>query len=356
MPRPETKRGSTTFSRLVRERLTCGTSLTVSILVLSVVAGVSCDRLDETSSEAHQTISIALVGPGLGDSSWPVLSAAAEWFDGNEKDISVEAMAPDSGSALAQRAMLEQLRDDPRYDVVCVLPYDPTALPSVLREIVRYGKTVITIGHDVPNSSRYGYCGPSEFEIGRSAARACATLLEGRAKTIMLLHAGRDRDAEGKRLIGFEEEMKSFHDLRVLKGIDCGGKALDALHLVRKETRKYPRTGCWVFLDDWAFDTLPVGDRLLPLGNGIILCHTSSRYFRLVENGQILALITYDLREAIDGSLFLAAQAAEDMSSTADSSAARNVSVPCEIVTARNMEAHRAKWIAWTRPDYRERP
>lgn len=350
MPSPEMKPGCPDSS--LSSRLTIGTILIVPILILLVIVGASCDRLGETVSKKRPTISIALVGPGLDDSSWPVLAAAAEWFSGNEKDIIVEAMAPEAGSALAQRAMLEQLRDGRRYDVICVLPYDPMALSAVLRDVVRYGKTVITIGRDVPNSSRYGYCGPSEFEMGRTASRACATLLEGRPKTILLLQAGRERDAEGKRLTGFEEQMKQFPDLRVLKEIDCNGNALDALHLVRKETRKYPRTGCWVFLDDWAFDALPAGDNLLPLGNGIILCHTSSRYFRLIDNGQILALITYNLREAIDASLFLAAQAADDRGSDA----ARNVSIPCDIITARNVEAHRAEWIAWSRPDYRARP
>ncbi len=335
-----------------RNRKSLGRSILLLLLgSMTVLAMEACDRpAEDRTNPSH--VSIALVGPGLDDSSWPVLMASAEWFSRIEKDIEVEALAPERASALAQRAMLEQLQEDRRHDVICVMPYDPAAIAAVLRNTVRKGKSVITIGRDVPNSSRYGYCGPSEFEIGRSAARACSQMLEGRPKTILLLHAGRDRGAWSRRLTGFEEEIRSYPDLHVLKALDCGGNSLDALHLVRKETRKYPRTGCWVFLDDWAFDALPAGERMLPLGNGIVLCHTSSEYFRLVDNGRILALITYNLRETVDAALFLAEQAAEDVKA----SAARNVDAPCEIITARNMADHRAQWIDWVRPDYHEVP
>ncbi|HVP11622.1 MAG TPA: substrate-binding domain-containing protein [Phycisphaerae bacterium] len=306
-----------------------------------------CDNGEgEGGPTAKEPVRIAVVGEGRNEPTWPVIQAAARWFDDRYRLADVETFAPEVISPGEQRKLLVDLANKP-FDAVCVVPCDPDAVRVSIQELVRHGKRVITIGRDVPQSDRHANCGPSNFDIGHAAAQACALVLKGRPPTIMLLYAGLEDDAYAARYYAFKDELPLLGGLEVLREVDCAGKLVDAAHLVRVEARRYPRAGCWVFLDDWPLKTIPDDERLLPLGSGIVLCNGSPRYLSRLRDGQILAMITYDFRRAMEEGLLAASKKTMDIGDMPDVS----YTLPTEIVTVRELESYEQRWKLWERPD-----
>jgi ABC-type sugar transport system substrate-binding protein len=316
-------------------------ALVVLVVVALFAAGCDDDSAG-TARKGKERVRIAIVGQSRDDPTWPVIQATAAWFGDRYRLASVETLAPETLSPGEQKKLLAGLVDRP-FDAVCVVVFDSDAVRASIQELVRHGKRVVTIGRDVPGSERYAHCGPSEFDVGRAAAQACAMVLRGRAPTIMLLHAGVENDAYASRYYAFKNELPLMGDLQLLSEVDCAGRQMDAAHLVRVEARRYPRAGCWVLLDDWPLRAIPETDRLLPLGGGIVLCDGSPRYWPRLRDGQILAMITYDFRRAVEESLLAGSRGPTDVEEIRNAS----YTPPTEIITVRELESFEQRWKLW---------
>jgi len=300
----------------------------------------------------HPVIHIVVVGEAKDGPTWAVLQATADRFDEQERFASAEVIAPATRSPRQQQELLKDLatRD---VDAVCVEPTDAAAVHSVIDKLVQTGVPVVTIGRDVPGSTREAHCGPPEVEIGRAAAKACAAVVKKRRtknvtapKTVMLLHAGPDDPVYGARYRGFTQDLPLYEDVVLLRGINCGQNRSDAVRLVRMESRKYPRVGCWVFLEDWPLRALASSDRLLPPGCGIVLCNGSPRYFGRFLDGQIAAMITYDYRKVVERGLLAALRLAEERDTSIISS---HYAAPVEIITSDGLLGYEERWSGWKR-------
>lgn len=339
--RRSAEQGPDSLAGLVRHSSSPVRLAAISTLLLTLGA---CDQQGDAGpgGSAPELIRIALVGQTKQDATWPVLQAAARWFSGRSVRAETEAMAPDSASPEAQERMLRGLVGQP-FHAVCIVPSDPDAIRTAVQGLVRHGKRVVIIGRDIPQSNRHAYCGPSEFEVGRAAVRACTGALMGRAKSIILLHGGSGEGFSSDRYFGFKNALPMLRDVQVLRELDCGGKILDALRLLRAESHRYPRVGCWVMLDDWPLRAASETERLLPLGCGIVLCNASPRHFARLRDGQILALVGYDFHRAVREALFAAARAAQTAGQTDEGS----FDAPTEIITVRELPSYEARWKQW---------
>jgi hypothetical protein len=316
------------------------------ICVLAVAATSCKDDNLRTPSEDREPVRIALIGEARDDPTWPVLQATATWFTNRHRRAEVDTDAPRTISPGEQRKLLADLATKP-YDAVCVVPSDPDAVRASIQDLVRHGKRVMTLGRDVSKSDRHACFGPSNTETGRTAAQACAVVLRGRAPTIMLLYGGVENDTYAARYYAFKNELPLLEGLQVLREVDCAGKELDAAHLVRVEARRYPRAGCWVFLEDWPLKSVSDHERLLPLGGGIVLCDGSPRHWARLRDGQILALITYDFRLAVEEALLAASRRPTNQKEARYTS----LNLPPEIVTVRELESCERRWQLWAQPD-----
>ncbi len=245
---------------------------------------------------------ITLVGESQTDPTWDVLKASADRFERENSRYKVRVVAPQNASPADQQKLIMSLIDGDT-QVVCLMPSDDRALRPAIQKLSTGGRPVITIGLDVPTSSRVVYSGPSESDIGRQAAAACALALEGRSTSAITLHAGEDDESRRVRRHAFAEELRMHGQYLIIKEVDCGGNPLDAAHRMRVESEKYPRVGCWVLFDDWPLRVTPARERILPLGCRIVLCHGSPVHLERVRRGEMQALIAYDLHEAIANAL-----------------------------------------------------
>ena len=313
-------------------------------LALGVLVPASCRQDADGRSRPQAEKHIVVVAVGKDDPTWPVIEATAQWFESQRRFVTVEAVAPEKTSPVEQQQILEALATQ-RVDAVCVAPVDPRAIRQVIKDLVHRGKRVALIGRDVPDSGRFCYCGPSEFAIGQAAAQACALAVRSRSNTVMLLHAGADDAVYGSRYAGFKHELPVVGDVHLLREIDCGGQWLDAAHIVRKESRMYPRVGCWVMLDDWPLRVVRPSDPLLPLGCGIVLCCDSPRYIDRMRNGQIMAMVAFDYRRAVQNAILIAA----DLGNAPMEENESSWILPSEIITAAELDAYEQRWIEWGR-------
>lgn len=290
----------------------------LSLWSLAPVALLSfgCDsKPPQEGVQSSKTIRVVVVAEARDDPTWEIWSAEARRLEKQERFVKVELLAPPTQSPREQQSLLRSLGRQP-LDAVCIAPTDAAAVCAAIDELTTTGVRVVTVGRDVPGSSRAAYCGPSETELGRAAARACVSVLEGQAaKTVMLLHAGMDDPIYGPRYRGFDQEFRQFRDLNLLREINCDRNRADALNLVREESRKYARAGCWAFLEDWPLRTAAAGERVVPDGCRAVLCSGSPRYLADLRNQRITALATYNYAIAARQALTIAVSLIRDHTS-----------------------------------------
>lgn len=304
---------------------------------------VGCDDKAPPPPDQGRVAKVVFVATQQGDPAWTAIQAIARRFCREYRRAEVEVVGPETGGSGGQLRLLEGLIAQP-VDAVCVVPADPQAVAPTLRDLVKAGKRVVTVGRDAPNSGPHVFCGPSELELGRTAARACVRALRDRPQTILLLHAGGTTDeAFGARYGGFVGTLRTFGEIHVLREMDCSGRVLDALQMVRTESHKYSRAGCWVFLDDWAFQGVPQEERLLPLGMGAVLCGASPKYFPRMRNGEIAAMVGYDFEKAVHAALFSAVQPPGESGEELPSG--RFISP--EIITIDQLSTYEQRWESW---------
>ncbi len=307
------------------------------------------------SQRLDDAVRIVVIGEAQEGPAWELLVATCKHFDEQYANVTVDVLAPPTLSPLGQRELLHDVsissgagRTDQRENVnaICIMPTDPVSILTTIKEASITGIPIVTIGRDVPDSGRSIFCGPSRGEIGQAAAQACGEAVRGRSPRIMLLHAGEKTAAYAACRNAFKAELPVVGNVELMREIDCRGNKADALRLVKFEAKRYPRVGCWVFLDDWPLRLLDDKERLLPLGCGMVLCNGSPRYTHQLRDGRISAMITYDLHTVVRDALYIAWKltAPKPPRITLD-----RRTVPAEIITSRNVDEYDARWSAWRR-------
>lgn len=315
----------------------------IAVTAVPLLAG-GCDR--ETSERRDKRmVRLIIVGEAQDDPTWSVLQLTATRFQAEERFAVVEAVAPPTRSPRQQRVLLEGLAARGA-DAVCIAATDADAVRPTINLLVQKGIPVVTFGRDVPDSGRVVYCGPLEDEIGRAAAEACVAAVQARrTRTVMLLHSGLDDPVYGRRYRSFKRHLAPEQSVVLLREIDCAPNRSDLVVSVRLESRKYPRTACWVFLEDWPLRGLRADDRLLPRGCGLVLCNGSPRYFPLIRDGRATALIGYNFRRAAEEALLAAFWRAEESTSALTP----HHITPVEVITIENVTVFEERWRSWRR-------
>ncbi|MBX3394434.1 MAG: substrate-binding domain-containing protein [Phycisphaerae bacterium] len=304
---------------------------------------IGCDEQSGRSGESSQrSLRVFIVGESEAEPSWPVLKALAGQFHENSRRVEFIAVAPKSSSPQEQQALLDSL---PRRgaSVACLIPTDPPSVRASVNRLATGGCRVVTIARDVPESGRSVYCGPSETEIGRKAAEACAVALSGRPQTVMTLTSTESNTAYRVRSHSFREEIPLYGPIEIVKEVECGGNIFDAVEIVRRDARSYPRIGCWVLFDDWPLRATSAKERLLPLGCRMVLCNGNPKYMDRVSSGEIQAIVTFDFYECV----FNALQAASGLAEEPTRQRPAFVMVDSVTVTISEMEWYRRCWESW---------
>ncbi len=310
----------------------------------TALVGFGCKPSTGQRPTRDKIVRIVVIGEGQDEPTWPVIQATAEQFARKYALTVVETRAPLTSSPHDQQELLKALPNE-RFDAVCVHPTDPSTIGAEVNLLAQRGLSVVTIGRDIQPSQRQAYCGPSEFELGKSTVQAATKILEQRNKTLMLLHAGTEDEDYSKRYYGFKQGMSQTGGLEVLREVNCRGNPIDAVRLVKAESRMYPRVGSWVFLDDWPLRALRRDEPLLPLGGTIVLCNGSPRYFDHVRDGRVQAMVAYDYQKALEEGLFAAVRLVEDRSG----GFAPVTDLAPEIITIRELPSYEARWKRWQR-------
>jgi len=313
-----------------------------ALAALALTAASACDPAPPARQPGRSSVHILVVGESKDSPSSVILRAVSIRFAHENTYATVEFLAPETRSPSAQQALLESIKQR-KFDALCIVPIDPAAIRGHVDSFVIDGKQVVTIARDIPDSNRTLYCGPLESQIGRMAATACAIAVQNRSKTVMLLQAGRENTAYLSRRIAFKEELAEIGGADLIAEFNGKGDPLEASRLVRLKSKSYPRTGCWVYLDDWPLRAIRPAQRLLPLGCGLVLCNGSPDHFDRLRSGEIDAIIAFDYYRAVEEAISGAARIVR----TGESDMLSVIEVSSEIVTAKELEWHERRWDAW---------
>ncbi|MBU0595297.1 substrate-binding domain-containing protein [Candidatus Bipolaricaulota bacterium] len=314
----------------------------IALASLAITVATACDSPPPGRQPGRDSVHILVVGESKDSPSSPILRAASIRFAHENAYATVEFLAPETRSPIAQQAMLRSIQRR-KFDALCIVPIDPAAIQGLVDSLVNEGKQVVTIARDIPDSNRTLYCGPCELQIGQMAATACAIAVKNRAKTVMLLHAGQENAACQRRRIAFKEELAEIGGARLIAEYSSKDDPIEASRLVGLKSRSYPRVGCWVYLEDWALRAIGPKKRLLPLGCGLVLCNGSPDHFARLRSGEIDAIIAFDyyraVEEAIRGAARVVRTGQRDVLSVID--------IPSEIITAKELDWYERRWDAW---------
>lgn len=311
-------------------------------LLVTFVIGAGCEENSGAARSRIEPTRILFVGEGKDVASWRVIEATAKAFAESHSHVSVDAVAPSVSSPAGQQEILRNLADKD-IDAICIFPTQPDALVTIVSEIANSGIPIVVVGRDVIGSRRSAYCGPSESELGEATVTACGMVLEKRSKTLMLLHASKADERQGFRYRGFQHELPMAGGVHVVREVDCGGDPVEAVRLAKSESRKYPRIGCWALLDDWPLRSLPPHERLFGLGITMVVCDADPSLWPRMEDGQIQAMVGYDLREAIRAGLSIALR----LTMPDDRRFVTDVHIKAEVFTEANMAQLKARWALW---------
>ncbi|GMU35251.1 MAG: hypothetical protein AMXMBFR20_31230 [Planctomycetia bacterium] len=314
----------------------------IAWLIALCAVGAGCDENSGESRSRIEPTRILFVGEGKDVASWRVIEATTKAFGEAHPHVTVEAVAPPISSPVGQKNILVSLADHD-VDAICVIPIQPDALGAIVSEIANGGIPVVVVGRDIIGSRRSAYCGPSESELGEKTVTACGMVLEKRSKTLMLLHAAGANERQGFRYRGFQHELPMAGGVHVVREVDCGGDPAEAVRLAKSESRKYPRIGCWALLDDWPLRSLPPHERLFGLGITMVVCDADPSLWPRMEDGQIQAMVGYDLREAIRAGLTIALR----LTMPDDRRFVTDVHIKAEVFTEANLAQLKARWALW---------
>lgn len=317
----------------------------VPLLTFTLIAAMispACEQQRLPEARREQFVRVLFIGHAQDEPTWPVIQTEARRFAEKYANTAVEVEAPRTRSPRGQQELL-RAAGRRGVQVICIMPSDPGAIRSIVGELSVSGIPIVAVGQDIQGAQCDAYCGPSDMEIGRSAARACGQILQERSKKVMLLHAGEDDPIHGMRLRGFRAEAPLWGPVEILRDINCGGDPREARRMARAEAKRYPRIGCWVLLDDWPLRGLPEKEHLFSLGVTMVLCEDSPKNWPRLRDGQIQAVIGYDIQAAIEESLFRAVRLARgDVSNTV-----RDIFIPPEIITDKSLPGWEERWHAW---------
>lgn len=328
---------------MILHRQLASTTAAAATLLILTAGACDWDRPSNPHRPAERlTVRIAVVAEGKNEPTWQIITAAARHFEEMYPYAEFRVVAPESPTPTGQQAVLEGLLQTDA-TAICVVPIDAMAVGMEINRLVKAGRPVVTIGRDCPQSGRAVFCGPAESQVGRSAAEACRLAIPPDTQTVMVLHGGQRHEAYRGRFYAFGETLPTVGNYRILREIDCQGNSVEAVQLVRKQSRLYPRVGCWVLLEDWPLRMLRPTDRLLPLGCGMVLCNGSPKYFARVRSGEITAMITFNYLDAVENGFRAALRLA-----TGDSlESAYLIASPTETVTIRELDAYESRWKDW---------
>lgn len=311
--------------------------------LLLMASACDWDRPSQSRRSSDRlTVRIAVVAEGRNEPTWQILTSVARRYEELYPYAKFEVVAPENPTPTQQQAVLEGLLHADA-NAICVIPIDAMAAGVVIDRLVKAGQPVVTIWRDSPLSSRAVFCGPAESQLGRSTAEACRLALPDGIRTAMILHGGEAHAAYRGRYYAFKATLPALGNIRVLREVDCQGIPVEAVRLIRAQSRLYPRLGCWVLLEDWPLRALRSSDRLLPLGIGMVLCNGSPKYIARMRSGEISAMITFDYLDAVENGF----RAALRLAAGDGLEAASIIASPTEIITVRELDEYERRWKDW---------
>ena len=319
------------------------TGVTTFLLMLFLPSG--CNPLPRSQRPAQGLLNrtVAVVGPVADDPVWPIIRIRAADIEQSERELRFEYYELSQNTGPALRDTLDGINES---KATAVFIFSP-AVVSGGNEIDRLsnnGKRVVLVGTDHPKSLRAVYCGPSQSETGRAAARACAEMTPSDRRTSMLLHGSIDDITAAARLTGFKDETERLGKIEIFKQLDCNGDPIEAQRIVRRQSRLYPRVGAFVMLDDWALRTSTLDERLTAATAIVIVCGDSIQLRSLLRNRHIDALIGYNVAQAVDDGLRAAGRLATN---SGDEALTRITREPI-VVKIDDLENYEAQWEDWS--------
>ena len=142
-------------------------------------------------------------------------------------------------------------------DAIIVSCSDDSILTQAINQAVDKGVPVMTFDSDAPNSKRFAFYGPNDFEIGEKVLDELVAVM-GTSGQIAILGGSRSAPNLQKRVAGVQESAEKYPALEIVGVFYHQENADSAISAMLHVNTEYPQLKGWAMVGGWPFfsDTL----------------------------------------------------------------------------------------------------
>lgn len=129
---------------------------------------------------------------------------------------------------------------------------DEDTLTQAINYAVEKGVEVMTFDSDAPNSKRFAFYGPDDFEIGKKLMNELAGLIDNKGK-IAILGGNKSANNLQERVRGITITAADFSDIEIIGIYYHPETEADAIDVIGEVMKLHPDLKGWAMVGSWAF-------------------------------------------------------------------------------------------------------
>jgi ribose transport system substrate-binding protein len=222
------------------------------LLIVALVAAFGYRRTVFREPPPAPPVKVAFVTGGSGPYWQLTVNGAKAAAD--DYDVDLHVQMPTENENLEQQMAILAALDLNNLDGVALSPLDAEGQTSLIDQLVRRNKKVVTFDSDAPLSDRQSFIGTNNYAAGRTCARVVNEALPDGGKIVVLL-ANLSKDNMVDRKGGFHERIMQFADdveegeplkFQIVGYLVDNGDSDECEKLIRDTLDKHPDLSCIV--------------------------------------------------------------------------------------------------------------
>lgn len=230
----------------------------LSLILITLLFGCNKDNdntPDKKNEEKREIIKITMIAKSATN---PVFLAAKtgamKTADAmNEKyskiKVELEWKAPEIENASEQAEMIRNAVKDGSKAII-VSCSDKDTLTEAINYAVDNGVQVMTFDSDAPNSKRFAFYGPDDFEMGKKLMNELSSFIDAKGK-VAILGGNPNANNLKTRIEGVKKAACDYPNITIVGTFYHQETETDAIETMKKVMENYPDLKGWVMVGGW---------------------------------------------------------------------------------------------------------
>ena len=272
-----------------------------SILLILAILLFSCERNEDKSNLVFSLIQPNDINPMYEAFLNGCKEAVAENKLSDKYDIIIDKSFPaEEDSTLFEDITLDMVNTANFHLIAGLMinPINSNKLNNIINQGALSGTSIFTFGSDAPNSLRYAYFGPDNYDLGKQMGIKAVEAINENG-TVAILAGSETDDAQQERVRGAIEKVTEelFLNVKLAENgvIYTNGTSEDSKEKFIQFNSEN-QIDVWIILSS----SLYLSEDIFPINHGtvkIVACEGIPRQLELMDQGYIDYILAYDYFE-----------------------------------------------------------